>query len=150
MRSVLVVAEVSVSLVLLVGAGLMIKSFYRILQADSGFNSTGVLTGAYSLPDSQYKDIARQRQFVSELAAKLQSIPGVQISGVKVPLMGGFQSWVCMVEGKTKAPTWEGTVNGFYARDSECVRGDGCFSSSKADISRTRTTRILSPFASWT
>jgi predicted permease len=106
-RSVLVVAEISISLVLLVGAGLMIKSFYRVLRADPGFNSTGVLTGSFSLPDSQYKDPAKQRQFVKELAAKLQTIPGVQAAGVAIPLLGGFQAGY-MIEGKPKPDPGKG------------------------------------------
>jgi putative ABC transport system permease protein len=100
-RSVLVVAEVSISLVLLVGAGLMIKSFYRVMQADPGFNSAGVLTGQYSLPNSTYKDAASRRQFENQLTAKLQSIPGVQAVGLKQPLMGGFQTGY-MIEGRPK------------------------------------------------
>ncbi len=76
-RSILVVAEVSISLVLLVGAGLMIKSFYRVLQADPGFQSDGVLTAQFTIPNSQYKDAAARRQFVNQLAGKLESIPGV-------------------------------------------------------------------------
>jgi putative ABC transport system permease protein len=100
-RSALVVAEVSISLVLLVGAGLMIKSFYRVLRADPGFNSSGVLTATFSLPDSQYKDDAKQRRFVNRLIAKLEMIPGVQASGVKIPLLGGWQTGY-MVDGRPK------------------------------------------------
>jgi len=106
-RSVLVVAEVSISLVLLVGAGLMIKSFYRVLRADPGFNSSGVLTANFSLPNSQYKDMARQRQFVNQLAAKLESIPGVQAAGVALPLLGGFQTDF-MIKGKPKPDPGKG------------------------------------------
>jgi predicted permease len=106
-RSVLVVAEVSISLVLLVGAGLMIKSFYRVLQADPGFNSTGVLTAQFSLPNSPYKDAASRRQFENQLTAKLESIPGVQAAGLKQPLMGGFQSGF-MIEGKPRPDSGKG------------------------------------------
>jgi len=106
-RSFLVVAEVSISLVLLVGAGLMIKSFYRVLQADPGFNSTGVLTGVFTLPDAQYKDPAERRRFMRTLAAKLESIPGVQAAGIKLPLLGGFQTSF-MIEGKPKPDPGKG------------------------------------------
>jgi putative ABC transport system permease protein len=106
-RSVLVVVEVSMSLVLLVGAGLMIKSFYRVVQADSGFNSAGVLTAQFTLPNSQYKDPAARRQFVNQLAARLESIPGVQAAGVKLPLLGGFQTGF-MIEGKPKPDPGKG------------------------------------------
>jgi predicted permease len=106
-RSFLVVAEVSISLVLLVGAGLMIKSFYRVLQADPGFNSTGVLTAGFSLPNAQYKDAADQRRFMTALATKLESIPGVQAAGIKLPLLGGFQTSF-MIEGKPKPEPGKG------------------------------------------
>jgi predicted permease len=106
-RSILVVAEVSISLVLLVGAGLMIKSFYRVLQADPGFNSTGVLTAQFSLPSSQYKDAAARRQFEKQLEAKLESIPGVQAAGLKQPLMGGSQTGF-MIEGQPKPDPGKG------------------------------------------
>jgi predicted permease len=101
-RSFLVVAELSISLVLLIGAGLMLKSFYRVLQTDPGFSSQGVLTAFYSLPNLQYKDDAQRRQFANQLAAKLESIPGVQASGVKNPLLGGNQTSYG-VEGKPLA-----------------------------------------------
>jgi predicted permease len=111
-RSFLVVAEVSISLVLLVGAGLMIKSFYRVLQADPGFNSTGVLTAGFSLPNAKYKDVADRKRFITELAAKLESIPGVQAAGVKLPLLGGFQTGF-MVEGKPKPDPGKGPSTDF-------------------------------------
>ena len=106
-RSILVVAEVSISLVLLVGAGLMIKSFYRVLRADPGFNSDGVLTAIFSMPNSQYKDPAARRQFVNQLTAKLEAIPGVEAAGVKLPLLGGFQTGF-MIEGKPKPEPGKG------------------------------------------
>src|ERR1017187_8554442 len=106
-RSALVVAEVSISLVLLVGAGLLIRSFYRVLQADPGFNSSGVLTGAFSLPDSQYKSAVTQRLFINQLAARLEMIPGVQAAGVKIPLLGGWQTGF-MAEGRPRPEPGKG------------------------------------------
>ncbi len=101
LRSALVVAEVSVSLILLIGAGLTVKSLYRVLRADSGFNSSGVLTGFFSTPETQYKTEAQKRQFVIELLAKLEAIPGVQFSGIKNPLLGGNQTSY-IVEGRPR------------------------------------------------
>jgi predicted permease len=106
-RSFLVVAEVSISLVLLVGAGLMLKSFFRVLQADPGFNSTGVLTANFSLPNAQYKDAASQRRFMAALGEKLESIPGVQAAGIKLPLLGGFQTGF-LIEGRPKPDPGKG------------------------------------------
>jgi putative ABC transport system permease protein len=91
-RAALVVGEVAVSMVLLVGAGLMLKSLYRVLHADSGFNAEGVVTASLSLPDSHYKDPATQRQFVDQLVKKLEATPGAQAVGFQQPLLGGWQT----------------------------------------------------------
>jgi putative ABC transport system permease protein len=88
-RAALVVGEIAVSMILLIGAGLMLKSFFLVLRADPGFNPSGVLTATISLPDSHYKDRAAQRQFVENLVRKMQNTPGVQAVGFQQPLLGG-------------------------------------------------------------
>jgi len=98
-RAILVVAEVAVSMILLVGAGLMIKSLYRVLVTDPGFNSSGVLTAAITMPDTTYKDLEKQRQFVQQLVDKVSAIPGVQAAGFMNPLLGGNQTSY-VVEGR--------------------------------------------------
>jgi predicted permease len=92
LRDSLVAAEVAVSLVLLVGAGLMTKSLFRVFQADAGINAEHVLTARFSLPDLKYDDDAKRRAFITELSARLQAIPGVELAGIKNPLFGGWQS----------------------------------------------------------
>jgi putative ABC transport system permease protein len=91
-RAALVVGEIAVSMILLIGAGLMLKSFFLVLHADPGFSPSGVLTATISLPDSHYKDPAAQRQFVESLARKMESTPGVQAVGFQQPLLGGSQT----------------------------------------------------------
>jgi predicted permease len=91
MRASLVVGEIAVSMILLVGAGLMLKSFYRVLHADSGFNARGVVTALISLPDAHYKDALARRQFVDQLVSKMRATPGVQAVGFQDPLLGGNQ-----------------------------------------------------------
>ena len=98
-RAILVVAEVAVSMILLVGAGLMVKSLYRVLVTDPGFNSSGVLTAAITMPDTTYKDLGKQRQFVQQLVDKVSAIPGVQAAGFMNPLLGGNQTSYA-VEGR--------------------------------------------------
>jgi putative ABC transport system permease protein len=98
-RAALVVAEVSFSMILLVCAGLTIKSLYRVLVADTGFDARGVLTAAITLPDSTYKDLAKQRQVVQQLVDKVSAVPGVQAAGFMNPLLGGNQTSYA-VEGK--------------------------------------------------
>jgi putative ABC transport system permease protein len=91
-RAALVVGEIAVSLMLLVGAGLMLKSLFRVLHADPGFNTQGVVTALISLPDSHYKNPAAQRQFVDQLIRKLEVTPGVQAVGFQNPLLGNNQN----------------------------------------------------------
>jgi putative ABC transport system permease protein len=99
-RAALVVGEIAVSMILLVGAGLMLKSFYRVLHADPGFNQQGVLTATITLPDSHYKDPATQRQFADQLVKKLREIPGAQAVGFQQPLLGSWQTSY-LIEGHT-------------------------------------------------
>ncbi|HEY6337691.1 MAG TPA: ABC transporter permease [Candidatus Sulfotelmatobacter sp.] len=92
LREVLVVAELAISLVLLVGAGLTLESLFHIMRADPGFKTDGVLTARFSLPETKYKNDDQRRQFVARLKEKLAAIPGVQAAGFKDPLLGGWQS----------------------------------------------------------
>jgi putative ABC transport system permease protein len=103
LRDFLVAAEVAVSLVLLVGAGLMAKSLFRVLQADGGINPANVLTARLSLPDAKYNDDAKRRNFVSQLVLKAQSLPGVEAAGYKNPLLGGAQN-AYVIEGRPLPP----------------------------------------------
>jgi predicted permease len=98
-RAALVVAEIAISVLLLVGAGLMIKSLFNVLKADPGFNPSQAVAAEFSLPAATYKDDAAKRTFVDQLVAKVQAIPGVQYAGFKNPLMGGWQESYG-VEGK--------------------------------------------------
>ena len=92
MRDALVAAEVGVSLVLLVGAGLMARSLYNVIRADAGFEPEHVLTARFSLPDSDYKDEAGRRTFINALTQRLEAIPGVEAAGIRNPLLGGWQT----------------------------------------------------------
>jgi putative ABC transport system permease protein len=91
LRDALVIAEVGISLVLLVGAGLMGKSLYEVVRADGGIVPEGVLTARFSLPDASYKDDAKRRAFLNQVTRKLRTLPGVEAVGVKNPLLGDSQ-----------------------------------------------------------
>ena len=69
-RSSLVVAEVALALVLLVGAGLMIRSFARLLAIDTGFDPDGVVTMRLTLPGAKYHELQRWTAFHDELARR--------------------------------------------------------------------------------
>ncbi|HKF58319.1 MAG TPA: ABC transporter permease [Blastocatellia bacterium] len=77
-RSILVVGEIALALVLLVGSGLMIRGFWKLLQVDPGFSSSNVLTMQLALPQTAYRDPQTLMSFWSRLQDRLSSIPGVQ------------------------------------------------------------------------
>ena len=74
----LVVVEVALSLVLLTGAGLLIRSFMRLQNVDPGFRSEGVFTARVSLPVARYPNSAAATTFFQDAVAKVQQLPGVQ------------------------------------------------------------------------
>src|SRR5262245_63606949 len=91
MRNALVVIEVAMSVVLLIGAGLMIRSFINLQQVDPGFNPNNVRTIAFSLPKEKYRGKDQQADFYTQLIEKVAALPGVQIAGAAcaVPFSGG-------------------------------------------------------------
>jgi putative ABC transport system permease protein len=78
MRGALVVAEVALAVVLVVGAGLLLRSFWNLMQVDAGFARDHLTTFRIALPQSQYPDPARRVSFYRELIDKIQAVPGVQ------------------------------------------------------------------------
>jgi predicted permease len=88
MRSVLVVAEIAVALVLLAGAGLLLRSFEKLRAVDLGFRTDHVLTAFYGLPKQQYSTQTSIDAFNQALLGKLQQLPGVQAVGITSNLPG--------------------------------------------------------------
>jgi putative ABC transport system permease protein len=80
-RSALMVAEVAVSVVLLVGAGLLVRGVGRLRHVDPGFNPDSVLTMTISLPEYRYPDAAARRAFFTSAVLGIEQIPGVQSAG---------------------------------------------------------------------
>jgi putative ABC transport system permease protein len=88
-RGVLVVSELAIAVVLLVGAGLLIQSLWRLRQVDPGFKPGNVLTFNVALPDIKYNS-GKQVQFFQDLKARMNSLPGVQSAAFVEPLpLGG-------------------------------------------------------------
>lgn len=81
MRSGLVVAEISIALVLLIGAGLMVRSLRRLMQVSPGFQTQHVLTARLYLPAARYKDAAKVSAFFVDFIARVHAIPGVTAAG---------------------------------------------------------------------
>ena len=81
LRSVLVVSEVALSLVLLIGAGLMVRSFVEMLRADLGIKPENVLAMEISLPPDSYEDKTKRLDFYQQLMGRVESLPGVMKIG---------------------------------------------------------------------
>ncbi len=78
----LVVSEVALALILLTGAGLMIRSFVRLANQDPGFRSDGIVSVVVSLSESRYQTSGQQREFYSDLSARVKQLPGVNEAGL--------------------------------------------------------------------
>jgi putative ABC transport system permease protein len=91
LRNLLVVAEIALALVLLVGAGLMLKSLVRLLSVDPGFNADNLLTMRVLLPIAKYPENAQVATFHQQLIERVESLPGVKgVGSVNIlPLLGG-------------------------------------------------------------
>jgi predicted permease len=107
LRNALVIAEVSLASVLLIGAGLMLRTFLNLIHLNPGFQQDHLLTASLSLPHAEYKTGDQTAKFYHELAANLNSLPGVESAGAGSDLPwtgydennGGFT-----IEGKKPPP----------------------------------------------
>jgi putative ABC transport system permease protein len=107
-RSVLVVSEVALSLVLLIGAGLMIRSLSRLRNVDPGLDSHNVLTMSFALSSTKYKNSVQQIAFYDQLLQRVRALPGVASAGAidSLPLGGGSIQPIA-VEGRPQVPMSE-------------------------------------------
>jgi predicted permease len=107
LRGSLVVVETALALMLLVGAGLLIKSFARLQDVDPGFSRENVLTAQIALPAARYPDAAARRGFWGRLLDKAAGIPGATAVGLtsNVPFNGSVSSGSYSIVGFTPGPT---------------------------------------------
>ena len=105
-QEILVVAETALALVLLAGAGLLLKSFVHLLSTDEGFDPNRVLTMQIFLPATRYGNPAERDAFVRQALTNIAALPGVQSSCVvtRLPLNPGGSSRGIMIEGRTYTP----------------------------------------------
>jgi putative ABC transport system permease protein len=96
LRNTLIVAEIAVSLALLVGAGLLLRSFADMRSANIGVDPHNVLTFRINLPGVRYKTVDQQMAFVNQLTAKIGQIPGVEAASAStvMALEGGWNGYV--------------------------------------------------------
>ncbi|HEX7185613.1 MAG TPA: ABC transporter permease [Thermoanaerobaculia bacterium] len=93
-RNVLVALQMALALVLLVGAGLMVKSFWQLKNVDPGLKPESVLTVRLDLPEAKYRDVPSTARFVQQLLERVRAIQGVESAGTisLLPLSGGRSS----------------------------------------------------------
>jgi predicted permease len=105
-RRVLAAAQVSIALVLLIGAGLLLASFRAVLDLDYGFTPAGVATATVNLPGAFYKDDASLRTFAQRALEGIRAQPGVEAAGTTnaLPFTGNVNNNVILAEGYTMQP----------------------------------------------
>ncbi|MEP6962499.1 MAG: hypothetical protein ABI995_10480, partial [Acidobacteriota bacterium] len=146
LRDVLVVAEISLAFVLLVGSGLMMRSFFHLVNVDMGFDSTNVLTMSLPTSDKQYPDPVRLNLYFHELRAAIEAVPGVQETAMTcaLPLQGSCY-------GMPMQPANQPTVDranrqgGFFKIVSPSSSMPSACASSKDAPSPTVTRRVRRP-----
>jgi putative ABC transport system permease protein len=101
-RKILVISEVALSLMLLFGAGLMIRSFQQLHRVNPGFDSRGVLTMTASVANAKFPSAAQQISFFERVLQRVRTLPGVQSAGVvdDIPLNGNGSHQPIAIEGR--------------------------------------------------
>ena len=112
LRSVLVVAEVAISLVLLIGAGLLINSFLRLRNVDPGFRTDNLLTMKIVVPESKYTEFEPWSAFYTDVIQRVQSLPGVRSAAVitNLPLYRQGNTNSIRIEGTPEPPPGQAPV----------------------------------------
>jgi len=101
LRSFLVTGELALALILLAGAGLLIKGFLRLRSVDPGFNPANIITMYLQLPGTRYPQIPLQTNFRRELLARINSFPGVEAAMITdLPLAGNYVGHRVVIDGQ--------------------------------------------------
>ncbi len=101
LRNSLVVAELALALVLLVGAGLLGKAFWRLTNVAPGFDPERLVTMRVELPEARYKQVPLQTQFREQVLDHMNSLPGVQAAMIsEIPLAGSALDHNFIIEGR--------------------------------------------------
>ncbi len=118
LRDSLVVAELALSLALLAGAGLLVRSFMRVLNVSPGFNPRNVLTAKMVMPRARYNDVAKAEAFFDEAMRQVRAIPGVISASAVTPLPLSFNEYDTdyLLEGDAPG-TSRNTERGYLAAD---------------------------------
>ncbi len=105
-RRLLVTSQVAFALMLLVGAGLLLASFQRVLAVKPGFEPGHTLTGSIALPATRYPDDAALRSATARLLERVRALPGVEGAGLTttLPMSGNYSDSVILADGYQMAP----------------------------------------------
>ncbi|MGH9442064.1 MAG: ABC transporter permease [Thermoanaerobaculia bacterium] len=133
LRRWLVASQMGLATLLLIGAGLLATSLYRLMEVDPGFESRRVLTARLSLPRAKYPDPAARARFTESVLARLRSEPGIRSAGMAeiLPLAGDVNSSTFAVEGRSDdtgeapphAESWRASVGYFETLRIPLLRG---------------------------
>ena len=106
LRSALVVAQVALSLILLIGAGLMVQSLGQLRSVDKGFSEAGIFTAEVTLPRARYGDHETRWAFFRDLKTRVENLPGVELASMTqiLPLEGNSWEQGIYPEGVAIAP----------------------------------------------
>ncbi|MFN0088199.1 MAG: ABC transporter permease [Blastocatellia bacterium] len=119
LRGALVVTQIALAVVLLVGAGLMLKSLWRLMQVDIGFDPRNVLTMSVALPAGKYTEASRVLGFYDQLKDRIGSLPGVAGAGAidRLPLLPGNTTRF-VIDGEPAQPPGQETEANFRVADA--------------------------------
>lgn len=123
LRRLLVAAQLALAVVLLLGAGLTLRSFAQRLAIDPGFRADRVLTARLTLPAADYPEPAQVTDFYDGLLESVRALPGVEAAGATrfLPLSGTMGDWTIEIEGREPAPgtdfdaDWQVVTPGYFA-----------------------------------
>jgi putative ABC transport system permease protein len=123
-RSSLIVSEVALSLMLLVGAGLLIRSFVRLMSEDLGFDPSNLLTMQLQLPETNYTAASRVTNFYDQVLTQSRAIPGVKsVSAINfLPLSGWADYCDFDIAGRVTPPSGEQFTSRYRVIDSQYLR----------------------------
>ena len=124
LRAVLVIAEVALSLILLVGAGLLIQSFGHLLKVDPGFRPEHVLAADVVARSSSYPKPEQRAAFFQQVLQHIAQLPGVEAAGAvsPLPLGGNFEAFSFAIEGRPPAPRGEEPAADFRITSADYFR----------------------------
>ncbi len=142
LRNALVIAEMALAVVLLISAGLALRSLWALQQVSLGFEPRGVLTMRLALPEASYDSHERVEAFYRELVDRVRRVPGVEAAGAvrSLPLANTIGDWGLDVEGYVETPgnnakgDWQVSTDGsFEALGERLIAGRLFAAADRAD-----------------